>query len=116
MVERINEPTTLRMDCAECPLAPGLRFDMLDLAVSMTLQQVTDGTTVWRRGELSDPVEITVSLADDKLRLRRPRAVELRLPAGEPSEPGTYKLVGEMAHDSETVRWPAEPERIEFEQ
>jgi len=114
MAESIDEPTTLRINCTDCPLAPGLRFDRLDIQGSVTLREADAATSVWRE-QVSDVIEITVSLSDVRVRLLRPRVVEWRLSAGVPPEPGVYGLVAELTHDGETVQWPAEPRRVAFE-
>jgi len=113
MPESVDELTTLRIDCADCPVAPGLRFDRLDLQGSVTLREADAATSVWRE-QASDVTEISVSLSDVRVRLLRPRVVELRLSAGEPPEPGTYEIVGELTHDGETVQWPVEPRQVTF--
>jgi len=114
MSESIADPTTLRIDCADCPLAPGLRFDLLDMQATVTLREAEAATSVWREQASADATEMTVSSADDRLQIQRPRVVELRLPAGEPPEPGVYEVVAELSYDGETVRWPAEPRRVTF--
>jgi hypothetical protein len=118
MSESIAEPTRLRIDCADCPLAPGLRFDRLDIRASVTLREAETETSVWREQANADATEITLSSADesDRLHLRRPRIVELQLPAGVPPEPGVYEIVLELSHDGATVQWPAEPRRVSFEE
>jgi len=118
MPESISEPTLLQINCADCPLAPGLRFDLLDLHVSATLREAETETSVWREQPRDDVTEITLSSADDpdRLQLRRPRIVELRLPAGVPPEPGVYEIVLELSHDGTTVQWPAEPRRVTFKE
>jgi hypothetical protein len=117
MSESIADPTRLRIDCADCPLAPGLRFDLLDIRASAILREAETETSVWREQPRDDGTEITLSSADesDRLTLRRPRIVELRLPAGEPPEPGVYEIVLELSHDNATVQWPLEPRRVTFE-
>jgi len=114
MAESIAEPTRLRIDCAGCPLAPGLRFDLLDMQATVTLRDAEAATSVWREQAHDDATEMAVSSADDRVQIQRPRVVALRLPAGEPPEPGTYELVAELAHDGATVQWPAEPRRVTF--
>jgi len=115
MPESIAEPTHLRIDCADCPVAPGLRFDRLDLQGSVTLREADAAASVWRE-ESGDATKITASLSDVRVRLLRPRVVELRLPAGVPPEPGVYEIVAELGHDNgETVYWPPTPRRVEFE-
>jgi uncharacterized protein (DUF2267 family) len=114
MTESIAEPTRLRIDCAECPLAPGLRFDLLDMQATVTLREAEAATSVWREAAATDATEMTVSSADDRLQIQRPRVVALRLPAGEPPEPGVYEVVAELTHDGATVHWPAEPRRVTF--
>jgi len=118
MSESIAEPTRLRIDCADCPLAPGLRFDRLDIRASVTLREAETETSVWREQPPDDGTEITLSSADesDRLTLRRPRIVELWLPAGEPSEPGVYEVLLDLTHDDTSVQWPAEPRRVTFEE
>jgi hypothetical protein len=117
MAESIAEPALLRIDCADCPLAPGLRFDLLDIQASAILREAETERSVWREQPRDDTTEITLSSADDpdRLHLRRPRIVELRLPAGVPPEPGVYEIVLELSHDGATVQWPAEPRRVTFE-
>jgi len=115
MPESVDELTTLRIDCADCPVAPGLRFDRLDIHGSVTLREADAATSVWRE-QASDVTEISVSLSDVRVRLLRPRVVELRLPAGVPPEPGVYDLVAELGHDGgETIQWPPTPRRVTFE-
>jgi len=115
MTESIAEPTHLRIDCSECPLAPGLRFDRLDIRATVTLREAEAETSVWREQGHADPTEMTVSSADDRVQIQRPRVVALRLPAGDPPEPGVYEVVAELTHDGATVQWPAEPRRVRFE-
>jgi len=116
MPESIAEPTRLRIDCADCPLAPGLRFDRLDIGATVTLREAEAATSVWREQTNTDATEMTVSSADERVQLQRPRIVALRVPAGEPPDPGTYELVAELSYDGETVRWPADPRRVTFEE
>ena len=118
MAESVDELTTLRIDCEGCPIAPGRRFDRLDMQASVTLREAEAATSVWRDQPADDGTEITVSSADDpdRLQLRRPRVVELRVPAGEPPEPGVYEMVVELVHDGDTVQWPPTPQRVEFKQ
>jgi len=115
MSESIADPTTLGIDCADCPLAPGLRFDRLDIGATVTLREAEAATSVWREQAHDDATEMTVSSADGQVQLQRPRVVALRLPAGEPPDPGTYELVAELSHDGDTVQWPADPRRVTFE-
>jgi hypothetical protein len=117
MTESVAAPTTLRIDCADCPLAPGLRFDLLDIRASVTLREAEAATSVWREQTHDDATEMTVSSADDpdQLQIQRPRVVALRLPAGEPPEPGVYEVVAELTHDGATVQWPVEPRQVTFE-
>jgi len=117
MSESIADPTRLRIDCADCPLAPGLRFDLLDIRASAILREAETETSVWREQPRDDGTEITLSSADEseQLQLRRPRIVALRLPAGVPPEPGVYEIVVELSHNGATVQWPAEPRRVTFE-
>lgn len=114
MPESVDELTTLRIDCEDCPLAPGLRFDRLDLQGTVTLREADAATSVWRE-ESGDATEITASLSDVRVRLLRPRVVELRLPASVPPEPGVYEIVAELGHDDETVQWLPTPRRVTFE-
>jgi hypothetical protein len=113
MPESIAEPTHLRIDCADCPLASGLRFDLLDIRASVTLREAA--TSVWREQAHDDATEMTVSSADERVQIQRPRVVALQLPAGEPPEPGVYEVVAELSYDGATVQWPAEPRRVTFE-
>jgi len=116
MPEPVDELTTLRIDCEDCPVAPGLRFDRLDLQGSVTLREADAAASVWRE-ESGDATEISVSLSDVRVRLLRPRVVELRLPAGVPPEPGVYEIVAEVGHDGgETAQWPPTPRRVTFEE
>jgi hypothetical protein len=119
MTESIAESTRLRIDCADCPLVPGLRFDLLDIQASVTLREAETETSVWREQPRDDVTEITISSEDnrdrDRLQIQRPRVVTLRVPAGEPPEPGVYEIILKLTHDDETVRWPAEPLRVTFE-
>ena len=113
MTESIASETVLRLDFGDHPDIPATRLDRLDCSVAVSLQQVSDGTVVWSR-EPSDPVVIEATLADDRLSVRRPRAVELQLGAGEPRAPGEYELQGMLEHDGEAYVWPAEPRVVAF--
>jgi len=117
MPESVDELTTVRIDCEDCPVAPGLRFDRLDLQGSVTLREADAAASVWREEAAADATEITASLSDVRVRLLRPRVVELRLPAGVPPEPGVYEIVAEVGHDGgETAQWPPTPRRVTFEE
>ena len=106
----------MRIDGEDCPVAPVLRVDRLDLQGSVTLREADAAASVWREEAAGDATEITVSLSDVRVRLLRPRVVELRLPAGVPPEPGVYEIVVELGHDNgETVQWPPTPRRVTFE-
>jgi len=115
MPESVDELTTLRIDCEDCPVAPGLRFDRLDLQGSVTLREADAAASVWREQAHDDATEMTVSSADERVQIQRPRVVALQLPAGEPPEPGVYEVVAELSYDGATVQWPAEPRRVTFE-
>jgi len=110
----IDQPTRHRINFDEHPNPPYCQVNWPETTVSVCLEQVTEGASVWSRREPADPVAITVSLTDDRLQTVGPRAVALRLPAGDPPDPGTYELVAELTHDGETVQWPPTPRRVTF--
>ena len=109
----IDEPTTLSLDFGDHPAAPTRRFDRLDIAVAARLEQVGDGTVCWRRTP-ADPVVIEATLDDERLSIRRPRAVELQLDAGDPAVPGTYQFEAALEYEGSRHVWPQEPREIEF--
>lgn len=115
MTEYINESTILRLDCDNCPIAPGLRFDRLDIEVLVTIEKTSESVSnVWEQGSSDDGSEIELSHTDERVQLSRPRIVKVRLPVGEPPEAGTYELFVDLSYNNETVRWPSEPRQIEF--
>jgi len=110
-----GEAVRLTIDFAQHPDPPylSLRRSAEDVDLTATLRQIDDGTVCWRRAD-ADPVVITATLADDCLQVRRPRAVELQLDAGEPAAPGTYAYQGTLEYDGSRYVWPREPREIEF--
>lgn len=111
MTEYIDEVTTVQIDCEDCPLAVGLRFDCIDIEPSVSVRKTGQtATNVWDNPS-SEEADIRFSV-----QCVRPRIVEVSFPVGAPSEADVYELCVELTYEGETVQYPKQPRHIEFSQ